>query len=390
MSQSFLGCPDIIREFLFYLLTIRNLSARTVDAYWVDLRSFFRYMKLRRGLVPADTELGSISIEDVTLEFVSSVTTMDIYEYLHFVMSQRENNANTRSRKISALRSYFKYLTVKTNKLDKDPVKNLEVPSLKKSLPKYLTLEESIDLLSAVDGDFAARDYCILTLFLNCGMRLSELVGINISDIHEETITITGKGNYKGAKGTQTFNITGQDIGLLNVASKDVNFVNKKNKYKSAPVVTDVNGKKVSAKEYTVTYSYENGLPVGTNDIPKSGTVIRVTVTGKGTNYTGSKTTEYRVIDKTNNISDTKAYKAAVQGIFVYTGSPIHPGTEVIDLTDKAGNRLHDFEIVSYGTNIKKGTGTVVIRGTGELGGTRTVKFTILVQPITDIENISK
>ncbi|MBQ9959933.1 MAG: tyrosine recombinase XerC [Oscillospiraceae bacterium] len=195
MSQSFLGCPDIIREFLFYLLTIRNLSARTVDAYWVDLRSFFRYMKLRRGLVPADTELGSISIEDVTLEFVSSVTTMDIYEYLHFVMSQRENNANTRSRKISALRSYFKYLTVKTNKLDKDPVKNLEVPSLKKSLPKYLTLEESIDLLAAVDGDFAARDYCILTLFLNCGMRLSELVGINISDIHEETITITGKGN---------------------------------------------------------------------------------------------------------------------------------------------------------------------------------------------------
>lgn len=212
----------------------------------------------------------------------------------------------------------------------------------------------------------------------------------NNKKIGTATVTVTGKGNYKGAKGTQTFNITGQDIGLLNVASKDVNFVNKKNKYKSAPVVTDVNGKKVSAKEYTVTYSYENGLPVGTNDIPKSGTVIRVTVTGKGTNYTGSKTTEYRVIDKTNNISDTKAYKAAVQGIFVYTGSPIHPGTEVIDLTDKVGNRLHDFEIVSYGTNIKKGTGTVVIRGTGELGGTRTVKFTILVQPITDIENISK
>ncbi|MDO5139698.1 MAG: tyrosine-type recombinase/integrase, partial [Oscillospiraceae bacterium] len=117
------------------------------------------------------------------------------YEYLHFTMSSRDNNASTRSRKISALRSYFKYLTIKAHKLEDNPVKDLEVPALKKSLPRYLSLDESVSLLNAVDGDFATRDYCILTLFLNCGMRLSELCGININDIHEETITITGKGN---------------------------------------------------------------------------------------------------------------------------------------------------------------------------------------------------
>ena len=195
MAERFAGCPDVIREFLFYLATIRNLSPRTVDAYWVDLRGFFRYLKQRRGLAAADVPIGEVDISDVDLALVGSVTTMDIYEYLHYVMSECDNNAKTRSRKIAALRSYFKYLTIKTQKLDKDPVKNLEVPALKKSLPKYLTLEESIDLLSAVDGEFASRDFCMLTLFLNCGMRLSELVGIDISDIHEETITITGKGN---------------------------------------------------------------------------------------------------------------------------------------------------------------------------------------------------
>ena len=93
------------------------------------------------------------------------------------------------------MRSFYKYLTVKTHKLENDPAKDLEVPALKKALPKYLSLEQSIDLLNSVDGEFKDRDFCIITLLLNCGMRLSELVGIDISDIHEETITITGKGN---------------------------------------------------------------------------------------------------------------------------------------------------------------------------------------------------
>ncbi len=193
--MKYAGCPPIIREFLLYLETIRNLSSRTVNAYWIDLRTFFRYMYHYRNLVDPEVPFGDISIEDLSIDFIRTITQLDIYEYLHYTMNSRDNNANTRSRKISALRSYFKYLTVKVHKLENNPVKDLEVPSLKKSLPRYLSLDESVSLLNAVDGDFASRDYCMITLFLNCGMRLSELCGININDIHEETITITGKGN---------------------------------------------------------------------------------------------------------------------------------------------------------------------------------------------------
>ncbi|MBR5070915.1 MAG: site-specific integrase, partial [Oscillospiraceae bacterium] len=139
--------------------TIRNLSPRTIQGYWVDLRTFFRYIKLSRNLVPSDTEFEDIKVDDVDLSLVGSVTTMDIYEYLHFVMKDRDNSASARSRKISALRSYYKYLTVKAHKLDNDPAKDLEVPALKKALPKYLSLEQSIDLLNSVDGDFKERDY---------------------------------------------------------------------------------------------------------------------------------------------------------------------------------------------------------------------------------------
>ena len=190
-------CPEILREFLLYMETIKNLSQRTVDGYYIDLRMFFRYIKLRRGLCPAEMaeDFEQIEIADVSLDLLKTVTTLDIYEYLHFVMKDRDNNPNTRARKVSSLRSYFKYLTTKVRKLENNPVKEIEVPSIKKSLPKFLTLDESMALLNSVDGDNAARDYCILTLFLNCGMRLSELVGINKNDIRDGTVNITGKGN---------------------------------------------------------------------------------------------------------------------------------------------------------------------------------------------------
>ena len=200
MAEYYFGCPEIIKEFLLYMETIRNLSPRTIEGYWVDLRTFFRYIKQKRRLIDKDVPFEEISVEDVDLSLVGSISTMDIYEYLHFVMKDRENSASTRSRKISALRSYYKYLTLKAHKLDNDPAKDLEVPALKKTLPKYLSLEQSIALLNSVDGDFKDRDYCMLVLLLNCGMRLSELVGIDISDIHEETITITGKGNRTGSR----------------------------------------------------------------------------------------------------------------------------------------------------------------------------------------------
>ena len=188
-------CPSIIREFLFYIETIRNLSPRTVHAYWIDLRTFFRFILRSRGLVNAELPYDEISIVSVDLPLIESISTVEVYEFLHFTMNNRENNATTRSRKISSLRSFFKYLTIKTNKLSVDPVKNIELPAIKKSLPKYLSLDEAMALLNSVEGEFALRDYCMLTLFLNCGLRLSELCGINITDIHEETITVVGKGN---------------------------------------------------------------------------------------------------------------------------------------------------------------------------------------------------
>ena len=175
--------------------TIKNLSPRTIDGYYIDLRLFFRFLKYSRGRVASDVEFQSIDINDITLDDVASVKPDEIYEYLHFINRTRENNANTRSRKVSSLRSYYKYLTAKTHQLARDPVKDLEVPSIKKSLPKFLTLEESQALLRSPEGEFAVRDYCILTLFLNCGMRLSELVGINLSDVREDMVNITGKGN---------------------------------------------------------------------------------------------------------------------------------------------------------------------------------------------------
>lgn len=194
-STNFSDAPAVLSEFLYYMETIKNLSSLTVSEYYTDLHTFFRFLKRFRGVVPKDIDLAEISVSDFTLDDVRRISTMEIYEYLHFISKERGNNPNTRARKVSSLRSYFKYMTNKAHKLENDPVKDLEVPSLKKSLPKFLTLEESLELLSSTEGEFAPRDYCILTLFLNCGMRLSELVGINLSDIRDDMINITGKGN---------------------------------------------------------------------------------------------------------------------------------------------------------------------------------------------------
>ncbi len=194
-------CPDYLQEFLFYMLTIRGRSKRTVDAYYIDLRTFLRYIKCSKymsGNLKDDPEaFQQISIQDVSLEMLQQISLADVYQFLTYTMDQRENNAKTRSRKVSSIRSMFQYLTVKTNKLKTNPVENLEVPAVKKAIPKYLTLEESLDLLTHIDPTSKTyeRDFCMVTLFLNCGMRLSELVGINLSDIREDTIKLLGKGN---------------------------------------------------------------------------------------------------------------------------------------------------------------------------------------------------
>lgn len=190
-------CPDLLRDFLFYLKTVRRRSPRTVDGYYIDLRTFFRYLKATKvlGISPQNDEVfKNILIADVSNELIDSVTLSDVYSYLNFCMDQLRNQAAAQSRKVSSIRSFYNYL-IKMGHMKESPVKNLDLPTLKRALPKYLTLEESMQLLDSVKSKFTQRDYCMITLMLNCGMRVSELVGINLSDIQDDTLRLLGKGN---------------------------------------------------------------------------------------------------------------------------------------------------------------------------------------------------
>ena len=191
------NCPKLLRDFLFYMETIRGRSVKTVEAYYTDLHTFFCFMKTYKGFCDSNLSTKDMDISDIDLEFIKSITLSDVYEYLNYTMSERENNAKTRARKVSSLRSFYKYLTTKANVLEENPMQELEIPALKKSLPKYLSMEQSLELLSHVDSSSPKRDYCMITLFLNCGIRLSELVGLNLSSVHfaAKTMTVLGKGN---------------------------------------------------------------------------------------------------------------------------------------------------------------------------------------------------
>lgn len=198
--------PRVIRDFLVYHETIKGHSRATVDEYFLDLRNFFRYLKIERGIVPRSSELDEISIMDVDLNFVGSVTLEEVYDYLSYLARDRVKNENsreksyglsatTRARKIATIRSFYKYLTLKTKQLEVNPVADLDSPKTTKTLPRYLTLDESKRLLEAVDGVNKERDYCILCLFLNCGLRISELVGLNMGDMQPDCLRVLGKGS---------------------------------------------------------------------------------------------------------------------------------------------------------------------------------------------------
>lgn len=192
----------IVERFLRYKLVIQGRSKKTVEEYALDLRTFFRYMIATRNGLPTDgEEFDKISIACVDEGFVKSIKTIDILEFMAFTANTRGNSAAARSRKLSSLRMFFKYLTVSEKIIEINPAADIESPKQKKALPKYLSVEESKDLLHSVvtdeDSKNRDRDYCIITLFLNCGMRLSELVGINLSDIDRElrSLRVLGKGN---------------------------------------------------------------------------------------------------------------------------------------------------------------------------------------------------
>jgi len=201
-KRSNIETSELIERYLGYKLVIQERSQKTVDEYRLDLRQFFRYIIAKRNRIPTGgDEFDSISICEVDEQFVRGITSREILEFLAFERNERDNHPSARARKLSAIKSFFKYLTVHEHIIEKNIAADIESPKLKKSLPKYLSEQESIDLLRAVADDknsrSRTRDYCMITLFLNCGMRLSELVGINLSDIASDltSLRVVGKGN---------------------------------------------------------------------------------------------------------------------------------------------------------------------------------------------------
>ncbi len=204
--QRYNDCPQILRDFLTYHETIKGQSPRTISEYYLDLRMFLRFLKLMRQEMPIHTRLDDLDIRDVDLDFLRQVTTSDVFDFLSYLASDRTPNpdaaapdygisAASRARKLSAIKSFYKYLTVRTKQLEENPVADLEYPKLRKSLPRYLTMDQSAALLRSVSGVNEKRDYAILMLFLNCGIRRSELVGLNLTDVYEDRIRVVGKGN---------------------------------------------------------------------------------------------------------------------------------------------------------------------------------------------------
>ncbi|MCR5523674.1 MAG: tyrosine recombinase XerC [Clostridia bacterium] len=189
--------PPLVISYLNYLEGTMNKSPLTVLEYGSDLRTFFRFMKIRRNLVDKNTEFENIDISDVDKDFICSVTLEDAYSFLAYCRSSRGNDSNARARKSISIKRFYRYLEIQSILTGKNMMAFLDSPKTKKGLPKYLSLDQAVNLLNSVEGKNKERDFCILTLFLNCGLRLSELVNINFSDLSfdNRTLRVLGKGN---------------------------------------------------------------------------------------------------------------------------------------------------------------------------------------------------
>ena len=191
--------PEFLNSFLNYSATILNKSPNSIKEYNYDLTMFLRFIKLHFHMT-SECDLKAIEINDITIDTIKKITLDDIHAFLAYLIRNYHSKATTRARKISTIRIFFKYLSKKEKLIEINPAQDLETPKLDKRLPKYLSLEDSrklLDVTSNEDNRNSERDYAIITLFLNCGMRLSELVGINIRDISFEDykLNVIGKGN---------------------------------------------------------------------------------------------------------------------------------------------------------------------------------------------------
>lgn len=191
--------PDYLNSFLDYSVTILNKSPNSIKEYNYDLATFLKFIKIHFGLTK-ENDFSKIIINDIPISVIKKITLDDIHAFISYLATELRSKASTRARKVSTIRVFFKYLSAKAKLIDVNPAQNLETPKLDKRTPKYLTLEDSkrlLDVASDEDNRNNERDYAITTLFLNCGMRLSELVNINIKDIQfdECKMTVIGKGN---------------------------------------------------------------------------------------------------------------------------------------------------------------------------------------------------
>lgn len=187
--------PEFLNEYLVHMKIVRGRSERTVQEYYFDIRMFLKYIYENR--YDTGKELEDIDISGFTEDDIRKVSVSDIYNFIFFTSDERSNGDKARYRKLSALRSFFKYLNKVANIIQNDPTKDIELMTPKTAPPKFLSLNESLKLLEAAGSRDSLRDYCIITIFLNCGIRLSELVGINISDIdfEENRMQVLGKGS---------------------------------------------------------------------------------------------------------------------------------------------------------------------------------------------------
>ncbi|EJO5348818.1 tyrosine recombinase XerC [Clostridium botulinum] len=187
--------PQRLNDFLNYLRTIKGKSENTIKSYKLDLIMFFRFLKLYKGMVPGETDFNDIEVKDIQDDIIKSISLTDLFAFISFVENYRNNGSYAKARKVASLKSFFKFLQGKVKIINENPALELESPKINKRNPVYLTLDESKRLLSSIDGKFKERDLCIITLFLNCGLRLSELCSINISNIKNDVLTVIGKGN---------------------------------------------------------------------------------------------------------------------------------------------------------------------------------------------------
>ena len=194
IMRSFSGIPEPLSSFLIYAESIQGKSPKTIDEYFYDLRTFYRYLALYFNLSDSNTDFDKIDINLITLDTLKKVDLTLLYEYINFLNRDRHNSSASRARKAASLKSFFKYVCSKAKLIEVNPTAELDSVKINKLLPKHFTLDDSLSLLESVDSRNSTRDYCILTLFLNCGMRLAELVGINTTDIQKDKLTVIGKG----------------------------------------------------------------------------------------------------------------------------------------------------------------------------------------------------